>query len=169
MAQELAYTLIKRRGLKNLTLRVGQSGIKIYAPKRTPQRVIDQFWQQHKDRLPIVVASRSEYSEKKEEARRIIEPLVQLWATRMGLVYNRVVIKDTRSRWGSCSTKKNLNFSYRVAFLPAEIRDYIIIHELSHLVHMNHSAAFWSLVSQYCPGYLAARRALRDIHSQDIR
>ena len=166
----MSYTLIKRRGLKNLTLRVNYRGVTIYAPKRTPQRVIDLFWNQHKDNLPVLpeAPSNEDYLEHKEEAREILVLLVEAWATQMGLPYNRVSIKDTRSRWGSCSINRNLNFSYQVAFLPDNIRDYIIIHELSHLVHMNHSAQFWSLVERYCPEYRESRRNLRDIHAQKI-
>ncbi len=164
------YRLIKRKGLKNLTLRYNNRGVTIYAPKRTPQHLIDAFWNQHKDRLPEISerSENQEYHRLRDQAREILLPLVEQWAQVMNLSYNRVTIKDTRSRWGSCSIKRNLNFSYRVAFLPDYIRDYIIIHELSHLVHMNHSAQFWHLVSRYCPQYPQYRRELRDIHAKRV-
>ncbi len=166
MAQNLEYTLIKRRGLKNITLRVNSQGVKMYAPKYTPQRLINAFWNQHKDKLPTVVPSlqksSEDYAERKEVARKILLPLVAEWAHIMGLTHNRVAIKNTTSRWGSCSTKKNLNFSYKVAFLPDNLREYVIIHELAHLVHMNHSQDFWDEVGKYCPEYSQLRTTLQN-------
>ena len=65
--------------------------------------------------------------------------------------------------WGSCSSKKNLNFSYRLYFLPEYLSDYIIIHELCHLKEMNHSKRFWDLVALVCPSYKDYRRELKNI------
>lgn len=70
-----------------------------------------------------------------------------------GFSYNSVRLKYLKSRWGSCSGKRNINLSLRLLLLPDEIRDYVIIHELAHLREMNHSKAFWSLVEQHDPNY----------------
>jgi len=66
----------------------------------------------------------------------------------MGVSYNRISIKSLKTKWGSCSSKKNLNFNYKILFLSEKDRDYLIVHELSHLVHMNHSSKFWDLVCE---------------------
>lgn len=70
-----------------------------------------------------------------------------------GKKVNRIFIKDQKSRWGSCSSKCNLNFNYRLIMAPDEVLDYVIVHELCHLVHMNHSDQFWRAVENVCPAY----------------
>jgi len=67
--------------------------------------------------------------------------------------FNKVLIKDQKTRWGSCSKKRNLNFNYKIIFLSPDIRDYIIIHELCHLKEFNHSNKFWRLVAKALPDY----------------
>ncbi len=84
------------------------------------------------------------------------------WAPLLGVEYRRVFIKEQRSRWGSCSSARNLNFNWRLAAAPAEVLDYVVIHELCHLREMNHSPRFWDLVRAACPEYRSRRRWLRD-------
>ncbi|MFQ5439756.1 MAG: M48 family metallopeptidase, partial [Paracoccaceae bacterium] len=74
----------------------------------------------------------------------------------------RITLRDTRSRWGSCSTEGNLMFSWRLAMAPPEVLDYVVAHEVAHLLEMNHSAHFWAQVALLVPGYRAPRRWLRD-------
>lgn len=74
--------------------------------------------------------------------------------------YARVFIKDTKSRWGSCSIKSNLNFNYRIALLPPELADFVIVHELCHLKEMNHSPHFWALVAETIPEWQVLRSRL---------
>jgi predicted metal-dependent hydrolase len=78
-----------------------------------------------------------------------------------GFRYQRVTIRDQKTRWGSCSQKGNLNFNYRIALLPPHLTDYIIVHELSHLAQMNHSKKFWELVAKTIPDYAARKNQLR--------
>jgi predicted metal-dependent hydrolase len=75
--------------------------------------------------------------------------------------FNRIAIRSQTSRWGSCSGKKNLNFNWRLIMTSKEILDYIIVHELAHTVHHNHSKAFHSLVEKYCPNSKELRRELK--------
>ncbi len=77
--------------------------------------------------------------------------------------YKRVAIKNQKSCWGSCSAHGNLNFNYKIAFLPAHLADYVIIHELCHLAQLNHSPQFWALVATTCPEYRACRRELKQV------
>ncbi len=102
----------------------------------------------------------------KAQAIRLIKDKVKMFSRRMGLVYNRVVIRDQRSRWGSCSCLKNLNFNWRLIMAPEPVLDYVIIHELCHLKEMSHSKKFWDLVAQYCPHWHEHRDWL-DNHSLD--
>jgi len=76
--------------------------------------------------------------------------------------YNRVSIRDQSTRWGSCSSYKNLNFNWRLFLAPNSISDYVIIHELAHTKQMNHSKAFWEIVGNILPDYKARRRWLRE-------
>jgi predicted metal-dependent hydrolase len=78
-----------------------------------------------------------------------------------GLSFNRISIKNQKSRWGSCSKKGNLNFNYRIALLPPELADYIIVHELCHLKEFNHSPKFWKLVEMEVSNYRALRNQLK--------
>lgn len=89
----------------------------------------------------------------RKQAKGYLGQRTQDIADKLGFDYNRITIKHQKTRWGSCSTNKNLNFNLRLMMAPPDGIDYIIIHELCHLVHMNHSKAFWNLVASYCPEY----------------
>lgn len=80
----------------------------------------------------------------------------------MKVRYGRVSIKNQRSRWGSCSVRGNLNFNRRLAFAPPDVVDYVVVHELAHLLEMNHSKRFWGHVAAWCPDHKTHRRWLRD-------
>jgi len=86
---------------------------------------------------------------------------VQEIAEAYGFEYNRVTIRDQSTRWGSCSSQKNLNFNWRLYLAPVEISDYVIVHELAHTQQMNHSKAFWSIVQAVLPDYKERRKWLR--------
>ena len=74
---------------------------------------------------------------------------------------HKVSIKDTKSRWGSCSNKKNINYNWRIALAPKFVIDYLVCHEVSHLAHQDHSSCFWECVSKLCPKYQEARQWLK--------
>jgi predicted metal-dependent hydrolase len=78
----------------------------------------------------------------------------------MGLHYNTIFIRGQRTRWGSCSPAGNLTLNWKLLMAPEEIIDYVVIHELAHLKHMNHSKKFWDMVAQYCPGWRTYRKWL---------
>jgi predicted metal-dependent hydrolase len=96
------------------------------------------------------------------QATRLINEKVKKFSLIMGLAYNRVVIRDQRSRWGSCSCRRNLNFNWRLIMAPEPVLDYVIIHELCHLKEMSHSRSFWDLVALYCPQWHEHRNWLDD-------
>lgn len=94
-------------------------------------------------------------------ARTELEQRTQRWASTLGLQYRTIRLKDQKTRWGSCSSKGNLNFNWRLIMAPPDVMDYIVIHELCHLREMNHSTRFWSLVQAACPTYRQSRTWLR--------
>lgn len=89
----------------------------------------------------------------KSHARAIIKERVEVWSQQMQLSYNRIFIKGQKTRWGSCSSLKNLNFNWRLVIAPLPVLDYVVVHELAHLVEMNHSAKFWGMVGTFFPEY----------------
>jgi len=84
------------------------------------------------------------------------------YAGLLGQSYARITLRDTRSRWGSCSSQKGLMFSWRLVLAPPEVLRYVAAHEVAHLVEMNHSPAFWANVGQVYGAYAAPRRWLRE-------
>ncbi|MDF2892841.1 MAG: family peptidase [Clostridia bacterium] len=88
-----------------------------------------------------------------ERAEEVIKKRTHEYSNLIDVSYNTIRIKDTKTRWGSCSSKGNLNFNFRILMAPEQVMDYIIVHELCHLKHMNHSKEFWNTVAQYMPQY----------------
>lgn len=101
-----------------------------------------------------------EYLKHKEEARRLVKEKLEYFNTFYNFNYGRIAIKNHKRRWGSCSEKGNLNFNYRIVFLPSHLQNYLIVHELSHLGEFNHSPAFWSLVAKVLPDWQKSRKEL---------
>ncbi len=104
-----------------------------------------------------------QYNLHKECARALVHRRLEHWNQFYNFTYKRVSIKDTSSRWGSCSDLGNLNFNYRIVFLPIELVDYLIVHELCHLGELNHSKSFWELVSRAVPEYRTHEATLRTV------
>jgi len=84
------------------------------------------------------------------------------YAARLGRPYSRITLRDTRSRWGSCTSDGGLMFSWRLIMTPPEVLDYVAAHEVAHLAQMNHSPAFWAEVTRIYGDYQPARQWLRD-------
>ncbi len=97
----------------------------------------------------------------KLQARQRLQAASDLYAERLGLPYGRLTLRDTRSRWGSCSAEGNLNYSWRLIMAPADVLDYVAAHEVAHLAEMNHSAAFWDVVTRLYGDYDEQRGWLR--------
>lgn len=96
------------------------------------------------------------------QALAIISRRVELYASRFGLQYGQIRISNARRRWGSCSAKGNLNFNWRLVMAPIIVIDYVIIHELAHLIERNHSTRFWKRVETMMPDYKTHRKWLRE-------
>ena len=97
----------------------------------------------------------------KKLAKADIEPLVTHHAAKVGKTPRSVRFKDTKSRWGSCSSDANLSFSWRIMMAPPSVINYLVAHEVAHLVHMDHSVRFWALTETLCPDMKRAKDWLK--------
>ena len=111
----------------------------------------------------IPIPHRGGYRKYKEQARLFICQKIDEINNHYGYKYNRVSIRNQKTRWGSCSKKENLNFNYKILFLPIPLAKYIITHELCHLKEMNHSKRFWDLVAKTVPDCKKLRKQLRKL------
>jgi len=117
-------------------------------------------------RRPILrTRSRKLYETNKEATRAIVAERIahfmDHYRARHGISIGRIAIRNQKSRWGSCSKKGNLNFNYKLAFMPPEVRDYIIVHEICHIKEFNHGRGFWALVAETVPNWKELRKKLR--------
>jgi predicted metal-dependent hydrolase len=103
------------------------------------------------------------YLAHKEAARELVLARLAHFNEHYQLAWNRVAIRNQRRCWGSCSANKNLNFNYKIQFLPPHLCDYIIVHELCHLTYLHHGKEFWDLVAEQIPEYKKALLELREI------
>ncbi len=182
---ELSVTYQRRqRGGKTSISLTGRGEVIVRFPRRVPLLLAKLFFKKHKsiveemkirqmrakEKLALEYAlderlffthSGTELSTYKEHALALVLPLTQSLAVPHIAQYKKVTIKNTKSRWGSCSSKGNLNFHYKILFLPTVLAKYLIIHELCHLKEMNHSKNFWELVASLCPDYQKLRKDLQ--------
>jgi len=107
-------------------------------------------------------------TDKREQARIFVENRISYFNKIYNFEINRVAIKNTSTRWGSCSSKKNLNFNYKIIYLKPIFADYLIVHELCHLGQMNHSKNFWALVEKTIPDYGKINKELRGLSIKSI-
>ena len=100
-----------------------------------------------------------------KKAMEIFPKRVAYYAKIMGCenTYRRITIKEQKTRWGSCSSNRNLNFNWKLVLLPEEVLDYVVVHELAHLFEMNHSKAFWMIVERVLPDYKERRELLKQL------
>ncbi|MEO1346883.1 MAG: SprT family zinc-dependent metalloprotease, partial [Pseudomonadota bacterium] len=97
----------------------------------------------------------------KARARDVLAGASDHYAARLGRPYTGLSLRDTRSRWGSCSSSGRLMYSWRLVMAPEDVSTYVAAHEVAHLAEMNHSPAFWSIVADLCPDYETQRLWLR--------
>ena len=110
-----------------------------------------------------------EYQKYKEECRKLARERLEYYNAFYNFKYNKIIIKNQKTKWGSCSSLGNLNFNYKILFLTERQRDYIIVHELCHIRQMNHSKDFWVLVEQTFPDYAMIRGQLKKINLHTLK
>jgi len=173
--QKISYTLKQSVRAKRLRITIHPDGsVVVTAPKRMFEFTINRFVNQKADWIGERIAhiglhpapafqkklTRKDYLKHKERARKLVYEKIEKFNNFYHFTLNRISIKDTKSRWGSCSVHKNLNFNYKIVLLPERMAEYIVVHELCHLKEFNHSQKFWDLVAQTIPEFALIKKAL---------
>lgn len=171
-----ATRLIRARR-KTLSIRITQEGnLEIRAPLGMPKGEIEAFLKEkaqwietHRAKVLAEYAQGQEAPLGGEEILTLAEQMRQglpeklnRHAASMGVTFGRVTIRCQQTRWGSCSSRGNLNFNCLLMLAPEEVLDYVVVHELAHRKQMNHSALFWQEVARECPDYKKSLRWLKD-------
>lgn len=167
----MEYTLLRSRR-KTIAIEITPAGqILVRCPPGIPVREIDAFvagkepWiRKHLARIPppLPPFTEEELRNMSRWAKDTLPERVAFWAARAGVTWGRITIRRQHSRWGSCSSKGDLNFNCLLALVPEPVLDYVIVHELCHRKHMDHSPAFWAEVGRLLPEYTAARIWLKE-------
>jgi len=169
------YTLI-RTDRKTMAIYIRPGGlVEVRVPRRCPERDVERFvaskakWIEEKRAL-VLAQHRPEPDPAQETALRarakeILPKKVAHYSGQMGVSPARITITGARTRWGSCSGKGNLNFSWRLMLACEDEIDYVVVHELAHLREMNHSPRFWAVVEAVLPDYRERRLRLKRLRA----
>ena len=163
------YQLIRSQR-KTLCVEIRPDGsLLVRAPARMPKREIDTFllrkadWiEKHLPKAPPLPAfTPVEIAQFAQETANLLPEKVSHYAAALGVSYGRITVRCQKTRWGSCSSRGNLSFHCLLSQMPEAVFDYVVVHELCHRKHMNHSAAFWGEVAAVLPDYKASRDWLK--------
>lgn len=170
-----AYQIYKTKKARRLSITVYENGhVRVSVPYRISKKIAYIYVASKMGWIQKCLASQQRvmcisypftdtlgYKKYAPKARQALTQRTQELADQTGLSFKRVSIRNQKTRWGSCSTTGTLSFNYKLYFLPAELRDYVIIHELCHTKHMNHGPRFWNKVARFCPNYKEYEKQLR--------
>lgn len=120
------------------------------------------FFFKRLENSPMADNSKKNYLKLKNTAFEFANKRVEHYNNIYNFRFNKINIKNLRTKWGSCSIKRNLNFNYKIVLMPEKIANYIIVHELCHLKEFNHSVKFWNLVAKLMPDYLEIKEELKN-------
>ena len=153
-----------RSGRKSLGLEVRPDGtVLARIPARLSDRELKAFIEKQQDWILKKVPSVDALSDAEiQKIKDKIADRVKYYCAVMQVTVGRITIRNQKTRWGSCSSAGNVNFNYQLYYLPDELLDYVVVHELAHRRHMDHSKEFWSEVARYCPDYRARRKQLKE-------
>jgi len=173
----ISYRIIRSANRKRLSLEINEDGLTVRAPKSATDRDIKLFimknedwilkhlekYEEKKDKYAEVSKlSNEELSNLADQAMKYIPERVKYYAPLIGVSYGRITIRNQKTRWGSCSSKGNLNFNCLLMLAPKEAIDYVVVHELCHRKEMNHSKRFYDEVEKVYPDYKKWMKWLKD-------
>lgn len=174
--EELRIPVLQQRGQrKTLSISITPQGeLLVKAPLVMSERTIDRFLNQKRywiykqakrmqeENQSRVHRSEEEVRRLKQQAREVLTKRTEYYKTRLGVEYAGIRIGDQKTRWGSCSSRRTLSYNWHLILMPPEIQDYVVVHELCHLIEMNHSKAFWDKVGEVLPDYQKRRAWLKE-------
>lgn len=167
----MEYTLIYS-DRRSISVSVNGGVLTVRAPRRTPREVVEVFLSKHRDWIEKHLDEARKRADKfynltaeeikllKKEAHIYLKEKTKYYADIMGLKYGRITITGAKTRFGSCSSNGNISYSYRLMLCPAPAREYVVVHELAHLVEMNHSKRFYAIIEKILPDYKERKRML---------
>ena len=163
---------LRRSQRRTLSIEVNREAkVVVHAPNRMPVKQIESFisshlrWieeKQEKARAKMrPEPTDAEIESFKKQARSVLTSLTEHYAALMGVTYEKISVTSAKTRFGSCSKKGSINYSWRLMLYPKEAWEYVVVHELCHLKHFDHSAAFWQTVEKYLPDYKERQKLLK--------
>ena len=169
--------IVKKMKVRSFSFRITPDGkAELRVPLRTSRRTIDGVISRYRPKMDEMARKQQQAAEEygavpsldeasltayAEQTRARLSERLPDFASQLGVTYNRVSVKKQVSRWGSCSGKGNLNFNCLLSLLPPDVADYIMVHELCHLKHLDHSPAFWAEVARAMPDYKQSEKWLK--------
>lgn len=172
MGLTVQYSII-RSDRKTIAIQIQPDGnVVVRAPKRMRMEEIKRFVESKAEWIEKHLLNRTTFNQEKltdqemkmlrEKARAVVTEKVQYYAPLIGVTYNQIAIRAQHTRWGSCSSKGNLNFNCLLALVPMEVLDYVVVHELCHRKELNHSDRFWNEVAKILPDYKCRKKWLKE-------
>lgn len=170
------YIEVKQTNRKTIVIEIKPDGkVIVRAPIRMSKRRIEKFIEEHmnwieehqkkmlkkRENQQVKQLTKDELCELFEQSEQFIPKRVEYFAKIVGVTYGRITIRNQRTRWGSCSSKGNLNFNCQLMRMSTELIDYVVVHELCHRKELNHSPKFWAEVEKVLPDYRERRSALK--------
>lgn len=174
---EITYIIQKSRRRSISVSVMTDNRVLVKAPYGTSERTVQEFLLSKKDWITKHLEKQNREEEKasalgllsneeirkiKRQAKKIIPERVAYWAEKIGVTYGRIAIRLQSSRWGSCAQNGNLNFNCLLVLMPQEILDSVVVHELCHRKHMNHSKEFYAEIDRVFPDYKRCNKWLKD-------
>jgi len=173
--QDIVYTSKISSRAKHLRLAIYCNGeFVITRPRRISELFVEKFIREKADWIlkrinsaqnnvnPLNLLTRRDYLNNRAQARTLIQERLEYFNKIYKYKYGRINIRNQKTRWGSCSLRGDLNFNFRLLYLPEKVRDYVIVHELCHLKEFNHSSRFWRLVAETMPEFRDLRKKLKN-------
>ncbi|MES2223922.1 MAG: M48 family metallopeptidase [Patescibacteria group bacterium] len=173
---KIPVTIKVRKGSRGvrISIRADDASVVVTHSRFVTQGFIMKFLESKKDWIEEKVAklqtinpilrtkhSKSEIKKHSIDALALVKSRLEYFNKYHNLEYKKIFIKNQKTKWGSCSSTKNLNFNYKIILLPPHLQDYLVVHELCHLKEFNHSKAFWDLVGEKIPDYKVLSKKLR--------
>ena len=168
LSSQISYQII-RSSRKTMSLEIKADGsVVVRAPLRLSEAKIQKFVEGKQEWILKNLEKIQKRDAQKENVQKlsalerqhlqnkacvVIPRRVAYYAEKLGVSYGKITLRQQKTRWGSCSSEKNLNFNWKLILAPPEVLDYVVIHELCHLKEMNHSKAFWDEVGKVMPEY----------------